>query len=96
MQKKGFFKNDEKNGLGIYLYKKDCISICFWEEGKKQGLEKCIINKKNIVYKRWENNKLIEVINEKDFFEILKYEMNNNYVNIFRMDFDNIILFLDV
>ena len=92
----GFFKNDEKNGLGIYLYKKDCISICFWEEGKKQGLEKCIINKEKLVYKRWENNKLIEVINENDFFEILKDEISGNYINIFNMDFNNIILFMDV
>ena len=59
-------------------------------------MEKSIINKKKLIYKRWENNKLIEVINENDFFEILKDEINDNYINIFNMDFNNIILFMDV
>ena len=91
----GFFRNDNKDGLGLHLYKKDCISICFWKGGKKNGVEKCILNRNKIAYKRWENNKLIEIINENRFFEILKEEKIEQYKNIFKLNFDDYILLMD-
>ena len=83
--------------MGIYLYQDNCLSICFWKNGKKNGLEKCIINKTKISYKNWKDNILTEKCEQKNFMNLLKsMNYNNNIINIFNMNYDELIIFLDI
>jgi len=91
----GYFKNDNRDGFGIYLNEKNNISLCFWIGGKKYGIEKCFLNKNKINYKRWKNNKF-EVVNKSDIFKIMKEDNKETYINIYNMDYDNIINFMDL
>ena len=81
----GFFKDDIRCGFGILCWfqvKKAYIG--FWENNKQNGLGKFINNDK-IVFGKWKNGKLIERLDEEDFFECLT-NVQKIYISHFMMN----------
>ena len=81
----GFFNDDIRCGFGILCWfevKKAFIG--FWENNKQNGFGKFINNDKNI-YGKWKNGKLIEKLNEENFFECLT-NIQKIYINNFLMN----------
>ena len=81
----GFFKHDKRAGFGfeVMLNCKKAF-IGFWKNNDMNGLGKFIINGKK-KYGVYQEGKLMETINKKDFFKRIK-EQNNEYLNFFKLD----------
>ena len=91
----GYFKNDSKNGFGIYYIKKGNLTINFWKDGKRHGLGK-YFNNNTIYYQLWEDNELIKTnMNESLFMDSFDDDIKK-YRNMFELNIDEIIKFLDV
>ena len=81
----GFFKGDKRSGFGFEVwlnYKKAFIG--FWKDNTMNGLGKFIINGKK-KYGMYQEGKLMETINKKDFFKRIK-EQKNEFLNFFKLD----------
>ena len=77
----GFFKGDKRSGFGFEVwlnYKKAFIG--FWKDNTMNGLGKFIINGKK-KYGMYQEGKLMETINKKDFFKLDNYRSILNLIN---------------
>ena len=92
----GLFKDDKKNGIGIFYWldsKK--MFIGFWKDGKKSGFGK-IINNNKIKYGLWEDDDKHNYFkNEDEAMLYLDKNKMNNFKTIFTSSLDEIIKFID-
>ena len=90
----GSYKNDKKDGFGIYYSPKDIIFVGFWKMGKQEGFGK-YINKNKIKYGVWKNGKKEKKYeNEDDFYNDLN--INNINYSIFQWNINKIKDFLEL
>ena len=89
----GYFKDDKKDGFGIYCFSEDTFSLNFWKKGKRYGLGK-YIKGNNINFSIWEENKKIQNINENDFMKKIK-ETKKNYLSLFKWSINEINKFMN-
>ena len=73
----GFFKDDKRNGFGIFVLKKPFkIFIGFWLNGKMNGVVKFMDSRKE-KYGIWKNNKLIKWFkNKEEIYQYIEPEYN--------------------
>jgi hypothetical protein len=58
----GFYKNDKKEGFGIYYWDEPCkVYIGFWKDGKQNGVGKYIVSEKRNNYNINNNNMNINI-----------------------------------
>jgi len=91
----GFYKNDKKEGFGIYYWEVlNKIYIGFWKNGKQEGLGKYITQDKTILglWRDGEKVKLLE-----DFRDLKNFvnEEQKKFLYFFSCDKVNIKRFLN-
>ena len=90
----GYYKNDKKDGFGIYYSPEGIIFIGNWKKGKQDGFGK-YINKNKIKYGIWNFGKNIKKYqNENDFYNDLK--INNIKDTIFKWDINTMKNVLEI
>ena len=75
----GFYKEDKREGFGIYYIPENKFYVGFWKEGKQEGYGK-YINNNVIKYGIWDKGKFgkkYENMDENEFFK----ELENNKIN---------------
>lgn len=92
----GFYKNDKKNGLGIFFWKNDCkLFMGFYKDGKKNGFGK-IITKNKIKYGLWKNDEKINWFqSENEAFIYLDDNNMKNFKNVFNYSKNELINFVE-
>ena len=92
----GNYKNDKKDGFGIYSWKIDKkIFIGFWSGGKQDGIGK-YMDKKRTKYGIWKNGKRVKwFIEENEIYEFLDGELKKFKI-YFQMNFDKLNEYLDI
>lgn len=89
----GYFKDDKKDGFGIYRFSEDTFSLNFWKKGKRYGLGK-YIKGNQIKFSIWEENKIIQNINEDEFMQKI-IETKKNYLSLFKWSINEINKFMN-
>ena len=91
----GFFRKDMKNGFGIIFWMKEKKAfVGYWKNNKQDGLGK-FINEGNNKYGIWKEGEKVIKYGENEFFDLLiKNNKNNIFVDIFRLDYDELNEFI--
>ena len=95
----GYFLNDQKDGFGVSYWKnEDKIFIGFWKNNKKHGFGK-YFHENKIKFGIWDKdneNQKIKCFNSDDeAFDYLKNNNNEIYLNFFKKNKEEIIVFLN-
>ena len=91
----GFYKNDKKDGFGIYYWEApNKIYIGFWKNGKQDGIGKYITEDK-IIIGLWKDGEKVKLFD--DFAEVRNYmtEDQKKFLYLFRYDKFKIKRFLN-
>jgi hypothetical protein len=86
----GYYKNDKKDGFGIYIWRNVHKSFLgFWKEGKQFGFGKYISNNK-IKFGIWKDENDVDWIDESESNKILNDKKLEKYKKIFEYNYDDI------
>ena len=90
----GFYKNDKKNGFGIYNWENPKkIFVGFWINGKQNGIGK-FMEKNKVKFGFWKNGKKLKWFNnENEMFNFVDDE-EKEFEFILKMNFDEICNFI--
>lgn len=91
----GFYKNDKKEGFGIYYWTNPRkVYLGFWKNGKQDGVGK-YINQEGARFGIWENGRKIKSLKlEQDAMDALEGEAVK-YGKLLKLDVNEITAFLE-
>ena len=92
----GFYKNDKREGFGMYYVPENNFFVGFWKNGKQEGYGKLIQNNK-IKYGFWIKGKIdknSDDMEENKFFN----DLDNNNINFcyFKWDVNQLKAYFNV
>ena len=91
----GFYKEDKREGFGIYYWPNNGIFIGLWKEGKQNGVGKYI--KDDLVkYGIWKSGKKEKFFENEDEFLNSLDSKNKKYISFFQSDINKIKKYLDL
>lgn len=89
----GYYKQDKKDGFGIYYWvKPERAYIGFWRDGKQQGIGK-YLRIDLIKYGRWHNSERKEWISSKEQAISLLSPNDKIFESLFDLDLEDISKF---
>ena len=91
----GNFKNDKKDGFGLYYLLNETYHIGFWEKGKLNGIVKIFIGIE-FKYGIWKQGKKEKIFNnENELKKNKEYDLDKSSV-LSKITFDFIKIFMNI